>query len=103
MKKIFEPLENFELYVVNDTFDGVPVWETYEIKGRKITETAGLASAETPELYCSAVFLIPPDSRIPAPGNRIKYHGLTYDVSAVEKKTDLKGNFIAARCVCGKM
>ena len=102
MNRFFKKTEPMLLHVIDKAFDGVNIWETYDIKGRKVSDSAGLSGEDMAELYYSAIFHVLPEYRMPHPGDRIEYNGTLYDVVLVEKKCGLEGKIISYRCVCGK-
>lgn len=103
MSNIFAKTEPLVLQTVNTSYDGIKILESHDIKGRMISQSAGMTDGDIQELYCSAIFLIPPDSPAPRPGDRIEHNAVVYDVSIVEKKCDLSGKLISYRCLCGKI
>lgn len=102
MNNLFEPVSGLILESVNRYFDGLPVWEEFALRGRLLYEKKMLSDDANPAPVYSAVFFIPSTCREPCPGDRIKYNGITYDVTEVEPKRNLAGKLAAFRCTCGR-
>ena len=102
MKNLFEPGTNLVLQSINRYFDGLPVWEEFALRGRLLYEKKILSGNTSLSPAYSAVFFIPSTTREPRPGDRIKYNGITYDVTKVEPKRNLAGSLAAFRCTCGR-
>ena len=102
MKNLFEFVSTLTLQTVNSYSDGLPVWQEFALSGRLLYEKKILSDDASQAPVYSAVFFIPSTNREPRPGDRIKYNAITYDVTKVEPKRNLKGTLAAFRCTCGR-